>query len=119
MEAFLAKLDALLQYNLPDRIQDLTNVVLLWTGFAYVVGMITRLLVWGGQWRRGPFTVFLVGLTGCCVGILGITTWRKLEGFNPISPAGLAVSVVAAIVAVFVYQFCAFFFRFGKKREQE
>ena len=117
MEAFLAKFDAILQFNLPPRVQELTNVVLLWVGFAYIVGLITRLIVWGGEWRRGAFTVFLVGLTGCCIGILGITTWRKLEGFNPISPAGLAISVVASIAALFVYQFCSLFWS-RKKREQ-
>ncbi|MBR2694343.1 MAG: hypothetical protein IKE69_09015 [Thermoguttaceae bacterium] len=117
MEAFLAKLDALLQYNLPTKIQELTNVVLIWIGFAFVVAMITRLLVWGGQWRRGAFTVFLVGLTGCCTGILGVTTWRKIENFNPFSPAGLVVSVVASVAALFIYQFCSLFWSGKKKGE--
>ncbi len=117
MEAFLAKLDALLQMNFPPKAQEFVNVVLVWVGFAYIVGLITRLLVWGGQWRRGAFTVFLVGLTGCCTGILGVTTWRKLEGFNPFSPAGLVISVAASIAALFIYQFCSLFWS-KKKREE-
>ncbi|MBO7726398.1 MAG: hypothetical protein J6S40_08000 [Thermoguttaceae bacterium] len=117
MEAFLTKLDALLQYNLPPRIQEVTNEVLIWIGLAFVVGMITRLIVWGGQWRRGAFTVFLVGMTGCCIGPLGLHAWRNIENFNPISPAGLAISVVASIIALFIYQFCSLFW--SKKNKGE
>ncbi|MBQ3388926.1 MAG: hypothetical protein IJG60_06920 [Thermoguttaceae bacterium] len=115
MEAFLSKLDTLLQLNFPPRVQAVANVILIWVGFAYIVGLITRLIIWGGQWRRGPYTVFLVGLTGSSVGFLALMTWRPLENFNPFSPAGLAVSVVAAILSLLVYQLTSFIF--FKKRE--
>ncbi|MGI5831846.1 MAG: hypothetical protein ACOX6D_04850 [Thermoguttaceae bacterium] len=116
MEVFLSKLDVLLQLNFPPKMQNVVNVILLWVGFAYIVGLLTRLLVWGGEWRRGPFTVFLVGLTGSCTGFLALTTWRELDDFNPFSPAGLIVSVVASVVALFIYQaFSLLWFRWKKK----
>ena len=115
METFLSKLDTLLQLNFPPRVQAVANVILLWVGFAYIVGLITRFIMWGGQWRRGPYTVFLVGLTGSSVGFLALMMWRPLENFNPFSPAGLLVSVIAAILSLMIYHL--FSLIFFKKKE--
>lgn len=115
MAEILAKLDTLLQWNFPEQIQGTVNVALIWCGFAFIVGLITRVLVPIGQWRRGAFTVFLVGLTGSCVGFLALSTLRKLDNFNPFSPAGLVISVVTAIAALFLYRMSMFFFTRKRK----
>lgn len=102
MEEILVKLDAFLQWNFPPKVQGMVNVVLVLFGFAFVVGLIARLLI-PGRWGHGAFAVLLIGLTGSCLGLLFITTWRKLEDFNPISPAGLIVSILSAVVALLLF----------------
>lgn len=115
MEEILSKLDALLQLGFPANVQGTLNTSLLWIGFAYLIGLITSVLIPFGRWRQSPFSVLLVGLTGSCVGFLTISLWRNLDDFNPFSPAGFSISLVTSILALFLYRLTTLIFT-GKKK---
>ena len=117
MEAFLARLDAFLQWQFPENVQQWVNLVLLWFGFSFAVGLVARLVV-PGKIARGGYSVILTGLTGSCVGLLVVSTWRNLKDFNPICPAGFVVGVVSSILILMLFHTTRFLFPFGRKPKE-
>lgn len=109
-------LDQLLQWNLPPTGQSLVNVILIWLGFALVVGLIARTIV-PGKKGRGAWATLLIGLTGSCLGPLLTTTFLKIEDFNPIGLFGFLVSVASAVIALLLFHLLLLIFPPKPKEE--
>lgn len=111
-------LENLLQWNLPPTGQSLLNVILLWLGFAALVGLTARVLV-PGRRGRGPWSTLLVGLTGSCLGPLLTTAFFKIDRFNPIGLFGFLASVAAAVTALLLFYLTMAIFPPKPPREEE
>jgi len=103
----MPSLETLLKYNLPETAQTLVNVILLWIGFAMVVGLIARTLV-PGQLMRGPWTTFLLGLTSCCLSSLFISDYYGQERYNPIGLVGFCAAIITGIIVLISLNFLNF-----------
>jgi uncharacterized membrane protein YeaQ/YmgE (transglycosylase-associated protein family) len=100
-------------YNLSVTAQQWVNLILIWVGFAAVVGLAVRCLLPGKE-PSGLIGTLLIGILGCCAGPLIVTLVWKLENFNPISPIGFCASVIFAFVFLLAYRIV--FFLFLKKK---
>jgi len=96
-------------YNLSITAQQWVNLVLIWIGFATVIGLVVRSILPGKE-PSGLIGTLLIGILGCCVGPLVVTMVWKVEDFNPISPIGFCVSAVSAFVFLLVYRVIFFLF---------
>ena len=96
-------------YNLSITAQQWVNLVLIWIGFATVIGLAVRSILPGKE-PSGLIGTLLIGILGCCVGPLVVTVVWKVEDFNPISPIGFCVSAVCAFVFLLVYRMVFFLF---------
>lgn len=101
-------MEHLLEYNLPPKVQLLVNVILLWIGFAMVVGFAVRILI-PGKMASSPYIIFLIGLTGGCLGPLIISHYYKIAHFNPISPLGFLSAVIASAFCLVLFYILIFF----------
>ncbi|MGL6194881.1 MAG: GlsB/YeaQ/YmgE family stress response membrane protein [Thermoguttaceae bacterium] len=99
-------------FNLTPSAQVWVNVVLIWIGFATVVGLIVRSLLPGKE-PSGLIGTLLIGLIGSCTGPLIVTLIWKIENFNPIGPIGMCSSVVCAAICLLLFRIL---FHFFKKR---
>ncbi len=118
MEEILTKVDSFLQWNFSTKTQETINVILIWLGFSIIVGLIARILV-PGRVNRGPFATLIIGLTGSCLGPLLATTLREVENFNPIGPAGFIISILTAVVALYLFHFTMILFPPKDPEEKE
>ena len=97
--------------NLSNAAQVYCNVILIWIGFGTVVAFLSHLLVPVGDASeidvkqnvvankfRGFGTSLLCGMIGSCLGPLAVTVLWHPTHFNPISPAGLVISMIPAIL---------------------
>lgn len=96
--------------DLSGAAQYWVNLVLLWIGFGTVVGLIAKILLPDGE-PRGVFGVLVIGITGSCIGPALVMQLRKPESFQPISPLGFVVSLLAALILFLVYRLCCSLFR--------
>ncbi|MDO4585865.1 MAG: hypothetical protein Q4C95_01060 [Planctomycetia bacterium] len=103
-------MEQLLDYNLPPKAQALVNMILLWIGFAMVVGFAARIFV-PGKLAQNPYIIFLIGLTGGCLGPLIISHYYQLTTFNPIGPLGFLSAVLASICCLIIFYILIFFFK--------
>lgn len=109
-------LSQLLEWNLPENGQALLNVILIWLGFALLVGLAARAVV-PGKRGRGAWATLLIGLTGSCLGPLLTTAFLKIDNFNPIGLFGFLVSVASAVVALLLFHLLMFLFPPKPKEE--
>jgi len=96
-------------YNLSITAQQWVNLVLIWIGFATVIGLAVRSILPGKE-PSGLIGTLLIGILGCCVGPFVVTVAWKIENFNPISPIGFCASAVCAFVFLLVYRMIFFLF---------
>lgn len=103
------------EYNFSQSAQLYVNLVLLWIGFATVVGLVVRSVLPGKE-PGGLIGTVVIGMLGCCVGPLVLSSVWQVENFNPISPYGFCAAVVSSFVFLLVYRI-AFFLFFRKKNQ--
>ena len=101
-------------YNLSVTAQQWVNLILIWVGFAAVVGLAVRSILPGKE-PSGLVGTLLIGILGCCVGPLIVTLVWKIENFNPISPIGFFASAILAFVFLLTYRIV--FLLFLKNRQ--
>lgn len=89
--------------DLSSAAQTWLNLLLIWLGFGTLVGLSARALLPGGG-PRGLLGVLAVGVAGSCVGPIVYTLVFRPENFHPISPVGLGVSVVTALIFLLLYR---------------
>ncbi|MDO5580707.1 MAG: hypothetical protein Q4G69_06200 [Planctomycetia bacterium] len=112
-------LEKIFEWNLPPKGQHLLNIVLLWIGFSIVVGICAQILV-PGKRMRGMAITFLVGLTGSCLGSMGISLIFPDRDFNPIGLAGfLAALITSVALLILAHFFMLIFPARTEKNEQE
>ena len=90
-------------YDLSATAQQWVNVMLIWIGFASVVGLVVRCILPGKE-PSGLIGTLLIGILGCCVGPLAVSLAWKIENFNPISPIGFLASAVCAFAFLLLYR---------------
>ena len=90
-------------YNLSVTAQQWVNLILIWIGFATVIGLAVRSLLPGKE-PSGLIGTLLIGILGCCVGPLVVTLVWKIKNFNPISPIGFCASAIFAFAFLLVYR---------------
>ncbi len=100
-------------YNLSVSAQQWVNVILIWIGFAAIVGLVVRSVLPGKE-PSGLIGTLLIGILGCCVGPLTVSLVWKIENFNPISPIGFCASAVCSLVFLLLYR--VLFFLFVRKK---
>ena len=95
---------------LSNTAQVYCNVVFIWVGFGTIVALLSHLLVpigessdseiarHGSHRFRGFGTSLFCGIIGSCLGPLAVTLFWQPTHFNPISPAGLVISMIPAII---------------------
>lgn len=101
--------------DLSESAQIWVNLLLLWIGFGIVVGLIAQSVLPAGE-PRGVFGVLVIGVAGSCIGPMIVSQLWKSGSFNPISPLGLAVSVLTSLILFIIYRFA---FSRSKQREPE
>ena len=74
--------------------------VLGWTFFGLVVGIVAKLLM-PGRDPGGFIVTILLGIVGA---VLGGFVGRTVGFYQPGEPAGLIMSILGAIVVLFVYR---------------
>jgi uncharacterized membrane protein YeaQ/YmgE (transglycosylase-associated protein family) len=84
--------------------QAWVNLFFLWLGFGVVVGMTAQVCLPSGE-PKGVFGILVIGVAASCLGPLAVSLFLKQEQFNPISPVGFFVSVLAALVFLLLYRF--------------
>jgi len=97
--------------SLSNVAQIFCNVVLIWIGFGTVVGFLAYLLVPVSDKGRadsnngvasntfsGFGTALFCGIAGSCIGPFVVTLFWQPRHFHPISPAGLVISMIPAII---------------------
>ena len=99
----------------PTTVQTGINLIFLWLGFGIVVGMVAKVFLPEGE-PKGTFGILVIGVSGSCIGPLFLSVLFRPEGFNPISPLGFAVSVLAALALLLIYRF---FYALWKRGEKE
>lgn len=104
--------------DLSDSAQYWVNLVLLWIGFGTVVGLFANILLPEGN-PKGFFGVLVIGITGSCIGPALVTHFRKPESFQPISPLGFAVSLLAALILFLTYRLFLSMFKRQEKEKTE
>ncbi len=67
----------------------------------FFIGLIARAIMPGAQ-NMGFFVTALVGIAGSIVGGLIARTFSKPKEGQPVHPAGLIMSVIGALVVLFV-----------------
>ncbi|MCL2306129.1 MAG: GlsB/YeaQ/YmgE family stress response membrane protein [Planctomycetaceae bacterium] len=96
-------------YNLSITAQQWVNLILIWIGFATIIGLAVRSILPGRE-PSGLIGTLLIGILGGCVGPLVVTMVWKVEHFNPISPIGFCASAICAFVFLLVYRIIFFLF---------
>lgn len=89
--------------DLSTSAQTGVNLIFLWIGFGIVVGMVAQVFLPEGE-PKGVFGTLVLGISGSCVGPLLIKLLFRLDHFNPISPTGFVVSVLAALTFLLLYR---------------
>jgi len=72
-----------------------------WAVFGLFVGAIAR-LIWPHRQPIGLIRTMLLGVTGSVVG--GLVTTALRGGDDPYHPAGYIMSIVGAILVLWIYQ---------------
>ena len=91
------------EFDLSDTAQQWVNLILLWIGFAAVVGLVVRSFLPGKE-PSGLLGTLMVGIFGSCVGPFLVSVIWKPENFNPIGAVGFTASVICAFVSLAVYR---------------
>jgi uncharacterized membrane protein YeaQ/YmgE (transglycosylase-associated protein family) len=91
------------QFDLAPAAQQWINMVLIWSGFGILVGLLAKALVPGRE-PAGPVGTLLVGMIGSVIGPLALTLLWHRDPFNPLSPLGLAAAIVGASLLLMVYR---------------
>ena len=91
------------QIDLTPAAQQWINLILIWTGFGILVGLLAKALVPGRE-PAGPVGTLLVGMIGSVVGPLALTLLWRRDPFNPISPLGLLAAIGGVLVLLVVYR---------------
>ena len=100
--------------DLSQGVQHWVNVVLIWVGFGFLVGMLARFLLPFKE-PSGPLAPLLFGILGSVIGPFAVSQFVE-KPFNPISPIGYAASVAGAFILTIVYQF-VFFLNSPRKKD--
>ena len=79
------------------------NLIFIWIGFGIVVGMVAKVFLPEGE-PKDVFGILVVGVSGSCAGPLLIKSLFQLDRFQPISPLGFAISVLASLVILLLYR---------------
>ena len=91
------------QFDLAPPAQHWINLILIWTGFAILVGLLAKALVPGRE-PAGPVGTLLVGMVGSVVGPLALTLLWRRDQFNPISPLGFFAAITGALLLLVTYR---------------
>lgn len=89
--------------ELSEAAQVWVNLFLLWLGFGTLVGLIAQAFLPGGG-PKNLYGVLVVGVMGSCAGPLVFSLAFQPERFNPISPMGLFVSVLTALIFLLAFR---------------
>jgi uncharacterized membrane protein YeaQ/YmgE (transglycosylase-associated protein family) len=99
------------QFDLAPPAQQWIDLILIWTGFGILVGLLVKALVPGRE-PAGPVGTLLVGMIGSVVGPLTLTLLWHRDQFNPISPLGFFAAIAGALLLLVAYRILApWFFR--------
>ncbi len=91
------------QFDLAPSAQQWLILVLIWTGFGILVGLLAKALVPGRE-PAGPMGTLLVGMVGSVVGPLALTLLWRRDRFNPISPLGFFAAIAGAALLLAAYR---------------
>lgn len=83
-------------FDLAPAAQQWINLILIWTGFGILVGLLAKAIVPGRE-PAGPVGTLLVGMVGSVVGPLALTLLWRRDHFNPISPLGFFAAISGAV----------------------
>ena len=90
-------------FDLSDAAQQWVNLVLIWIGFAAVVGLVVRCLLPGKE-PGGLLGTLMVGIFGSCLGPFLVSMIWKPENFNPIGAIGFTASVICAFISLAAFR---------------
>jgi uncharacterized membrane protein YeaQ/YmgE (transglycosylase-associated protein family) len=89
-------------FDLAPPAQQWINLILIWTGFGILVGLLAKALVPGRQ-PVGPVGTLLAGMVGSVIGPLALTLLWRRDQFNPISPLGFFSAIAGALLLLAAY----------------
>jgi uncharacterized membrane protein YeaQ/YmgE (transglycosylase-associated protein family) len=93
----------LMQFDLAPPAQQWIDLILIWTGFGIVVGLLAKALVPGRE-PAGPVGTLLVGMVGSVIGPLALTLLWHPSRFNPLSPLGFFAAIAGALLLLVAYR---------------
>ena len=76
------------------------GAIIAWAFFGLIIGAVARLLVPGRQ-PMGMLMTMLVGVVGSLAG--GLLAWALMGADDPYQPAGWIMSIVGAVLLVWLY----------------
>ncbi len=91
------------ELELSELAQQWVNLVLLWVGFGALVGLLARALL-PGQEPRGTIGTIMIGVMGCVLGPLALSSYLGYPNFNPISPPGFLAATGGAFALLVGYR---------------
>lgn len=86
--------------------QHWVNVVLIWTGFGTLAGLLAVMILPMRQTSSPVVTLFL-GIVGSLIGLLGLSWLLKGQQFNPISPLGFLAAFIGAFLLLIIFRACS------------
>lgn len=89
--------------DLSPNAQAWVNLILIWTGFGTLAGLVAKALLPGDD-PAGTIGTMMVGILGSVMGPLALSHLLRQANFNPISPLGFLTAVGAAWVVLVVYR---------------
>ena len=89
--------------ELSGTAQAWVHLVLVWVGFGTVVGFVANMFLPTGN-SSGFLSSLVIGIAGSCAGPVALTFLLDLKHFDPISPIGFAVAVIASVILLLLYR---------------
>jgi len=94
---------AALDIQLPETIQRVVEVILIWVGYGTVVGLLAKAIM-PGRDPGGAVATVAMGVAGVAIGC-GVLS-LALGGYiiTPIGPLGMGVGTLGAFILLFFYR---------------
>ena len=92
-----------------DSLQHLINDVLVWIGFGTVVGLLAKGIM-PGRDPGGAIATVMMGVGGSVLGCGVVSYFSEGTRITPISPLGMLVATLGALLILFFYKLLGGYF---------
>jgi len=100
-------MEQFLGWEFAPPLRELETAFFVWSGFAIWIGIIAR-VPFRSRALRSPWLTLVLGFIGTCLGPFLTRSFFQLERFDPLGPAGIVSSIIAAALAITFFHVFSF-----------